>query len=238
MRRLRYLAVVTVLLGACGGVATAASGRVPHGRLTATEYRSLGRMIASVKAAARAKPIDWSGMRAACLAAPPSTALLVSVRSSCVADVLFLRVLLTFATANAKCGQAMPHKLLCEVSLYNALARDNRASYMADAAARTIATKRGFSGTCLAVVSSSARQLQLEKQLSDTTASLAEDIRAAWRAREGHPIPGFTRSKAENDGAVFQQLYDALRTTPSPSNIRDCRHAAPNELVALRILPR
>ena len=234
MRRLCCLAVVVVLLATCGGVAIAASGHSPHGRLTSTEYSSLGRMIDSVKAAAHAKPINWSAMRAACLASQTSTALLVSIRSSCEADTLFLRLLFTFQSANARCGQAMPQALLCQVSLYNALARDDRASYTADVAARTVAAKRGFSGTCLAVISSSARELQLEKQLSGATNTLAEDIRAALRAREGHPVPGFTRTKAEIDGEAFQRIYDVLQTTPSPSNIRDCPHASPDELVARR----
>lgn len=232
MRRLCCLSVVVVLLASCAGVAIAASGQSSRGKLTATEYSSLGRMIASVKARARARPIDWSAMRAACLAAQTSTPLLVSIRSSCEADALFLRVLFTFQSANARCGQAMPRKLLCQVSLYNALARDGRASYTADVAAHTVATKRGFSGTCLAVISSSTRELQLEKQLSVATDTLAEDIRAALKAREGQPIPGFSRTKAENDGEAFQRVYGALQTTPSPSNIRDCPHASADELVA------
>jgi hypothetical protein len=232
MRRLCCLAVMVALLATCGGVAIAASGQSPHGRLTSTEYTSLGRMIASVKAAAHARPINWSAMRAACVASQTSTALLVSIRSSCEADTLFLRLLFTFQPANARCGQAMRNKLLCQVSLYNALARDDRASYTADVAARTVAAKRGFSGTCLAVISSSARELQLEKELSEATNRLAEDIRASLKAHDGHPIPGFSRTKAENDGEAFQQIYDALQTTPSPSNIRDCPHASPYELVA------
>jgi hypothetical protein len=218
-------------------VAIAASGQSRHGKLTATEYSSLHRMIVSVKAAAHAKPTDWSAMRAACLAAQTSSALLVSIRSSCVADTLFLRLLFTFQSANAGCGQAMPHKLLCQVSLYNALARDDRASYAADAAARSVATKRGFSGTCLAVISTSARELHLEKQLSDATNTLDKDIRASLEAAEGHPIRGFTRTKAENDGETFQRAYVALQTTPSPSNIRACPHAAAAVLVARRGRP-
>lgn len=232
MRRLCCLAAVAALFATCEGVAIAASRQSHHGKLTATEYGSLRRQIASVKAAAHASPTNWSAMRAACLAGQTSTALLVSIRSSCEADTLFLRLLFTFRSANAKCGRAMPQRLLCQVSLYKTLARDDRASYLADAAARTVAAKRGFSGTCLAVISSSARELELEKQLSDATSALAGDIRAALDAQEGHPIPGSSRTRAENDGEAFQRAYDALQANPSPSNIRVCPHASADVLVA------
>jgi hypothetical protein len=119
----------------------------------------------------------------------------------------------------------MPRTLRCEVSLFNALARDGRAFYTAGAAARAAAIKRGFSGTCLAVISTPARQLQLEKKLADATDTLAEDDRAVLKAREGHPLPGFTRTKAETDGEAFQRDAEAVFATPSPSNIRDCPHA-------------
>jgi hypothetical protein len=137
-----------------------------------------------------------------------------------------VRVLETFPSAAAKCGQTLPRKLLCQVSLYDALARDGRAFYTADAVARTAATRRGFSGTCLAVISTTARQLRHEKQLSVATDMLAEDDTAALKAREGHPIPGFTKTKAKNDGEAFQRDLDAVFATPSPSNIRDCPHAS------------
>jgi hypothetical protein len=135
-------------------------------------------------------------------------------------------VLETFQSANAKCGQTLPHKLLCQVSLYNALARDGRAFYTADAIARSAATKRGFSGTCLAVISSTARQLRHEKQLSDATDTLAEDSRAALKARESHAIPSISKAKFEKDGEAWTRDVDAVFATPSPSNIRVCPHVA------------
>jgi hypothetical protein len=226
MRRLCCLALVVAPLATCGGVAVAAGGKLPYGKLTATEYSSLGRMFASVKAGANAKPKNWSAMRAGCSAGQSSTALLVAIRSSCEADVLFLRALFTFASAKAKCGPTMPHKLTCQVSLFNALSRDARAFYTADAAARTAAIERGFSGTCLAVISTRARQLRAEKQLSDATDTLAEDDRAALKAHEGHPIPGFDRTKAENDGQAFRREVVAVFAAPAPSNVRDCPHAS------------
>lgn len=224
MRRLCGLALVVVLLATCAGAATAASPRSPHGKLTATEYSNLGRMITSVKAAAHATPTDWSAMRAACVATQTSSDLLVSIRKSCEADTRFLQLLFTFQLASATCGRAMPHRLLCEVSLYDQLARDDRASYTADVAARAVASKRGFAGTCLAVISSSGRELALERQLTHATNTLAEDISASLRAREGHPVRGFNRAKARNDGETFQRIYGALQRTPSPSNIRACPH--------------
>lgn len=223
MRRLCGLAVVVVLLATCAGSATAASPR-SHGKLTATEYSNLGRMITSVKAAAHATPTNWSAMRAACVATQTSSDLLVSIRKSCEADTRFLQLLFTFQSESATCGRAMPHRLLCEVSLYDQLARDDRASYTADVAARGVASKRGFAGTCLAVISSSGRELALEKQLTHATNTLAEDISASLKAREGHPTRGFSRTKAKNDGETFQRIYDALQRTPSPSNIRACPH--------------
>jgi hypothetical protein len=76
------------------------------------------------------------------------------------------------------------------------------------------------------VISTTARQLRQEKQLSDVTDTLADDYTAALKAREGHPIPGFTKSKAKNDGLAFQRDLDAVFATPSPSTIRDCPHAS------------
>ena len=224
MRTRCGLAMVVVLLACWGGAAVAASGQPPAGTLTAAEYGSLGGMISSLSAAGRAKPTNWPAMQRVCMLGRTSTALLVSVRSACEADVRFLGSIGTFAAGIARCGHAMPHKLVCEAELYNTLARDSSAAYAADAAAHTAATNRGFSGTCLAVIATTAAQLRLEKQLTGATKTLAADLSALARVAEGHPMPGVTQTKVDSDAAAFERILQALLASPSASNIRACPH--------------
>jgi hypothetical protein len=80
------------------------------------------------------------------------------------------------------------------------------------------------------VISTAARQLQHEKQLADAMDRLARDDSAALKAREGHPIPGFTRTRTKNDGAAFRREVGAVFGNPAPSNVRACPHASAHKL--------
>jgi hypothetical protein len=224
MRRLGCLATVVGLCVACGGTAVAAGGQLPYGKLTSSEYSSLGRMLLSVKAAAHMKPANWSAMRAACLDGKTSTAILVTARSSCEADISFLQALAAFPSAAAKCGQAEPQKLQCDASLYNKLARSDRASYISDTAARAAAMKRGIYGICLEVIATSAHQLAVERQLAAATDTLATDVKDLLDAEQGHPVPGITPTKIDRDSRSFETDFNAVVASSGPSNIRVCPH--------------
>jgi hypothetical protein len=201
------------LAGTSAVVALAAQ---PHGTLTATEYQSLSSAVARFTAALDKKPTNWNAVRASCRAVGSSTALLRTQRADCLAQTQLVDGLANFPGEEAKCGSASPHKYVCLIPLYAALARDASAMYSTGVSARREAVKRGFSGRCLDALGNTNKIMSDERTLATATGALAKDVRTLAAVAKGQ-LPTSAISKFQADAKSFEAEANRVLSYSSPT---------------------
>jgi hypothetical protein len=225
MRRVRALSVALagclVLAGASTSAVLAAQ---PHGTLTATEYRLLFGAQKKFAAALSKKPIDWNAARAGCRSVGSSTALLRFQREGCLSETRLVDGLYSFQGEENRCGTASPHRYVCLVPIYAALAKAANAMYLTDVSARREAVTRGFSGACLDALANSTKIVSDERVLATSTETLAKDVKTLAAVAKGQlPASAINISKFRADAKTFEVETDRVLYYKSPSLSR-CPH--------------
>lgn len=117
------------------------------------------------------------------------------------------------------------HSLRCLSPLFTRLARDVKAMYHADSAARTVAANRGFTGVCLATLATTAANLHKEHAFTAASARFATDFDVLIRIYEGKDRPtALTHSRLVADGNSFDRTGSAVLKENTPTKIAVCRH--------------
>jgi hypothetical protein len=229
MRRelLCVVATVIVCLNVAAGMAAAASGSPsPHVRLTTVEYARLSRAQNALKRTLAAKTTDWSRARQACVTVTTATPLLASQQNACFQTVAFLRALADFPANLVGCGQTMPHKAVCILGLYRALARTATAAYRTSLTVYQGSVARGFGGECLAVLAGTKQMLHQSQQLAAATGTLARDMATTEAVAEGKlPASAVHRSQDVDDAAAFQRDVVLVLYSTAPDNLAVCPRA-------------
>jgi len=240
-RLLTGLAVIAT--AAAFSTAAAAAAVPPKGTLTAAEYRQLSAAMVALNKSASSKSVDWGRARAACQKTGAATVLLRTQRASCLDSITLFQALGNFPAEERRCvasskttttgtttgtspaDSAAIKQLICMSPRYQALGTDAKSAYTADVAARGVAVARGFTGTCLATLTTNPSDLKKEQQFASSSQRLAADVKLLIRVTEGKaPSSDFNQSKISGDVRKFEVSASAVLAEHGPQKLSSCAH--------------
>ena len=211
---------------------------MPRGTLSGVEYRQLSVVTAALNISASSKSINWTRAHAACARTGRATALLRTQGASCLDNLGVLEALTKFPAEQRRCAtatksatsstQAAPaaiRLMVCMNPHYQALARDARAVYTADTAARKQTLLRGFTGSCLATLASTPADLRKERQFALASLKLAADVKLLIRVTDHKaPASDFSQARIDADVRRFETSATAVLAEHGEQQLSSCPH--------------
>ncbi len=224
--RLVLIAVCAALGAGAALPAVAGASSSPQGKLTSTEYKLISEANTAFGKALGGKAPNWTAARSSCAMLGSSTPLLAGEHSDCAAQAAILQAFISFPAAVAKCGNKSPKEYVCALPLYATLSRDASAFAAGETAAHTQATKRQFSGLCLATLSAPPSVLAKERVFASLTDSLYRTMQIVVKVTEGKASASTLKMATVNaEIKQFEKLGTAVVARNSPSNLSVCPHA-------------
>jgi hypothetical protein len=240
---------LTAVSAAAICISASAAAAAAKGTLTAAEYKQLSAATAALNLSASAKSVNWTKARRACGRTGRATALLRSQGLSCLNSLSVLEALTNFPAEQRRCAttktttntgttttgttttgtteadSAVIRLVVCLNPHYQALARDARAVYTADTAARKQALRRGFTGSCLATLASTPADLRKERQFASASVKLAADVTLLIKVTTGKaPASDFSQTRIDADVKQFETAASAVLAEPSVQTLSSCPH--------------
>lgn len=216
-----------VALGSCAPGALAASP--PTGTLTNHEFTLLTAAKLGLDQALQNKGSNWqTAARNACLTVTfgGSTPLLTSEKADCLGSLSLNVDLTSFPQADARCSsRGEKGKVACLAPLYKTLARDSAGAYAGDLNAFHVSVKRGFTGTCLATLGATQKQLRNDRNLVASTRQLSADMQLLVKISDGRASPTeLSQTTVDAHTRVFQRDIGAVLREGSPDDLNSCPH--------------
>jgi hypothetical protein len=224
---LSFAAASVVALG-CGAAPTVASSP-PQGMLTGSEYALLSAARLGLESALSESRPNWVvAAQNACLTVTfgRSTPLLASQKASCLGWVGVRVTLATLTAGYDSCARRGPERTIrCRAPLYTGLARAAASAYTADVKAHEAIVERGFTGTCVTALGSTAMELGDAHRLVGSTRRLSADWHLLVGIADGQTPRGKLKgNRVERDTTVvWHDIRPVLRDAP-PADLSSCPH--------------